>query len=122
MVGIFSGFVSLFASGSTLLCCALPALMVAVGAGASLAGLVSNFPSLVWLSENKEWSFGVSTMLLGIAGYLQWRSRFAPCPIEPLLAAACMRTRKLSLKVYLFSVALFSIGVFFAYIAPYLNQ
>jgi hypothetical protein len=95
--------------------------MVAVGAGASLAGLVSNFPSLIWLSEHKEISFGLSTVLLGVAGWLQWRARFAPCPIEPVLAAACMRSRKLSLQVYLFSVGLFLIGVFFAYGAPYLN-
>jgi hypothetical protein len=122
MVGFLSGFVSLFASTSTLLCCALPALMVAVGAGASLAGLVSTFPSLIWLSEHKELSFGVSTVLLGVAGWLQWRSRFAPCPIDPALAAACMRTRKLSLRVYLFSVGLFLIGLFFAYAAPYLNE
>jgi Sec-independent protein secretion pathway component TatC len=57
-----------------------------------------------------------------VAGWLQWRSRFAPCPIDPALAAACMRTRKLSLRVYLFSVGLFLIGLFFAYAAPYLNE
>jgi hypothetical protein len=33
---------SLFASTSTLLCCALPALLITVGAGAVMAGLTSN--------------------------------------------------------------------------------
>ena len=52
--GVWSSAVSLFASSSTLVCCALPALLVAVGAGAALSSLVSAVPQLVWLSEHKE--------------------------------------------------------------------
>ena len=44
---------SLFASAGTLVCCALPALFVTLGAGAALAGLVGEFPQLVWLSTYK---------------------------------------------------------------------
>jgi hypothetical protein len=45
---------SLFTSFSTLICCALPALLVALGAGAVLSTLVSHVPQLVWVSEHKQ--------------------------------------------------------------------
>jgi mercuric ion transport protein len=48
--------VSLFASTGTLLCCALPALLVTLGLGAVVAGAVSSVPWLVPLSRNKECS------------------------------------------------------------------
>ena len=44
---------SLFASTSTLLCCALPALLITLGAGAVMAGLTAAFPGIMWLSANK---------------------------------------------------------------------
>ena len=44
---------SLFTSLGTLLCCALPSLFVAIGAGAVLAGLISNMPFLIVLSKYK---------------------------------------------------------------------
>ena len=44
---------SLFASTSTLLCCALPALLVTIGAGAVMAGLATNVPGYIWLTERK---------------------------------------------------------------------
>jgi len=46
-------FLTLFTSASTLICCALPALLVAIGAGSVMAGLVSNVPQLIWLSKHK---------------------------------------------------------------------
>ena len=51
--GFWASVASLFASSSTLICCALPALLVALGAGAALSSLVSAVPQLVVLSEHK---------------------------------------------------------------------
>ncbi len=112
---------ALFASSSTLICCALPALLVAVGAGAALAGLSSNFPALVWLSEHKELSFGFSILMLVVAGVAQWRARKAPCPIDPFLAKQCMNMRAVSFRIYCLSFGIFLIGAFFAFLAPLLN-
>ena len=56
------------ASSGTLVCCALPALFVTVGAGAALSSLVSAVPQLVWLSENKEPLFVCRTAQLLPAG------------------------------------------------------
>lgn len=111
---------SLFASTSTLVCCALPALMVSLGMGASLAGLVSTVPQLVWLSKYKIWVFSVSALMLLLAGYWQYRAKDMPCPTDPGLARSCTRMRKISLWVYLFSVLVYIIGFFFAFLAVYL--
>lgn len=116
----FSSLVTLFASSSTLVCCAIPALLVSLGAGAALASLVAVFPQIVWVSENKELVFLISTVLMVIGGIVQWRNRFAPCPIDPKLRQACLRTRKVSLTIYLISLVLLMIGGWFAFIQPLL--
>lgn len=111
---------SLFTSGSTLICCALPATLVAIGSAATLTSLVSNFPQLVWLSEHKALVFGLAGGMLLLAGYLQWQARNAPCPADTRLAAVCTRARRQALYVYGVSVFIFFIGVFFAFVAPLL--
>lgn len=114
----FSSLVSLFASTSTLICCALPALLVSLGAGAALASLVSIFPQIVWISENKELIFLISALLMTVGGVFQYRNRYAPCPTDPALRNACMKTRKMSLNIYVVSLFLLLIGAWFAFIQP----
>lgn len=116
LVNVFS----LFTSASTLICCALPALLVAIGAGAALSGLISTVPQLIWISEHKVPIFGLAGAMLLLAGWLQWHARNAPCPADPQLAAACRQSRRNSLRVYWISVAIFGIGAWFAFIAPLL--
>lgn len=111
---------SLFTSGSTLICCALPATLVAIGSVATLTSLISTFPQLIWISEHKVLVFGLAALMLVIAGVLQWRARNAPCPADPALAAVCTKARKQALCVYWVSVAIFIVGAFFAFVAPYL--
>lgn len=115
---LWSALLSVFTSSSTLVCCALPALLVALGAGATLAGLVSAFPQLVWMSAHKGLVFGLSGGMLGVTGVLQYRARFAPCPADPRLAAACRRTRRVGLGVYLLSLAIYAVGAVFAFLLP----
>lgn len=113
---------SLFASSSTLICCALPALLVALGAGAALSGLVGAFPQIVWLSEHKIGLFVFAGVMLAASGALQWINRNAPCPIDPELRNACLRTRKFSLRVYWVSVGIYLVGGFFAFVLPLLTS
>jgi len=119
---LWSALLSIFTSSSTLICCALPALLVTLGAGATLAGLVSAVPQLIWLSLHKELVFGLAGLMLAAAGALQYRARFAPCPADPRLAAACARTRRISLGVYGLSLAIYAVGVVFAFLLPLLGQ
>ncbi len=116
-----SSLISLFASTSTLICCALPALLVSLGAGAALASLVAVFPQIVWISEHKEAIFLLSCVLMVLGGFLQWRNRFAPCPVDPDLRDACLSTRRTSLRIYFVSFVLLLVGGWFAFIQPLLS-
>lgn len=111
-------YLTLFSSMSTLLCCALPSLLVSLGMGAALAGLVSDYPQLVWLSEHKVLLFSISGLLLAGNGFLLWKNRNAPCPIVLKQREACLSGRKYSKIVYWVSVAIFLTGVTFAFILP----
>lgn len=117
-----TAWLSLFTSTGTLVCCALPALFVSLGAGAALAGLVATVPSLVVLSEYKEFVFGFCAFMLAISGYMQWRNRYAPCPIDPAQRNACLKTRRMSVWIYGVSIAIFMTGAFFAFILPTLTR
>lgn len=108
---------SLFASTSTLLCCALPALLVTIGAGAVMAGLASNVPGYIWLTEHKVGLFLASGFMLALAAIMRWRSRNAPCPIDPDQAQACQRIRRVSGIILYGSVVILLIGGFFAFFA-----
>lgn len=117
----WTAIASLFATSGTLVCCAIPALLVALGAGAALSSLVSVFPQVVWLSEHKAGVFAFAGLMMAGSGALQWRNRNAPCPTDPKLRDACLRTRKVSLAVYSGSVALYLIGGWFAFVQPWLS-
>ena len=111
---------ALLASSATLVCCVLPAVLVAIGAGAVLAGLVSAVPQLVWLSEHKPLVFTVAVALLGISGTALMVGRRAPCPADPALARSCLRLRRISAGVYALALASFLLGAAFAFLLPML--
>jgi hypothetical protein len=119
--GVASSFASLLLSSTTLVCCALPALAVALGAGAVLATFVSVFPFLVTLSMYKGLTFSVAGIGLVAGGIMQYRQRNAPCPADARLAQACMRTRTVSRVAYFASLGLFCVGGFFAFGLPALQ-
>lgn len=115
----FAAWLSLFASTGTLLCCALPSLLVALGMGAAMAGLVSTVPQIVWLSQHKAWVFGGSALMLLFAALMQYRARNEPCPIDPAQAAACTKSRQISKYTLIVATVLWGLGAFFAFVAPY---
>jgi hypothetical protein len=116
--GFWSSVATLLASSSTLVCCALPALLVTLGAGAALSSLVSVFPQIVWLSENKVGLFTVAVVLTLASGVLQWRNRSAPCPTDPALRDACLGARKTSFRLYVLSIFILLVGGWFAFVQP----
>jgi hypothetical protein len=108
---------ALFTSLGTLVCCALPVILVALGAGAVMAGLVSAVPQLVWLSRHKEVVFLVAGVLLLAAFWLRFRNRNS-CPADPAQAAVCKRLRTFGGIVLSLSGASYAVAVFFAFVAP----
>ena len=111
-------YLSLFASSGTIICCALPVLLVSMGAGAALSSFIAVFPQLVTLSIYKIPIFIGAFIMLIIAGMLQYQSRGLPCPTDKKQAYACKQTRKVSMIIYFTSVGIFIIGLLFAFIIP----
>ncbi len=110
------GWLALFASTGTLLCCALPILLVSLGLGATVAALTSHFPVLITLSQFKGWIFMLSGSLLAGTAWLMWRNR-GLCPVDPELAELCQRARLLNRRIWLFAVVIWLTGFTAAYLA-----
>ncbi len=109
--------IALFSSFSTLLCCALPAFLVSLGAGAAVIGLVSIFPQLIWLSQHKVGLFTFAGIMLTVSAIMRYLNRAAPCPADPAQAKACMRLLRWSRGVFIFSLVMYLLGFYFAFIA-----
>jgi hypothetical protein len=114
------GYLSLFTSFGTLLCCALPSLLVLLGLGATVASVLSSVPWLVTISRHKDWVFAVSGVL--IAANFAYVYLTAPkfgreggaCPPDqPDACEAASRTSRIVLWV---SGAIYLVGFFSAYL------
>jgi len=60
-------YFSLFSSFSTLICCALPSVLVLLGMGTTVASLLSAAPWLVDLSRHKTWTFQHRGLLIAMS-------------------------------------------------------
>lgn len=106
---------TLFTTTGTLLCCALPILLVTFGLGATVVAMTSAFPFLIVLTQHKVWIFAVSGLLLVVSGWLLYRPGRA-CPAEPGLARACSRAQRWNRRIYWLSVAIWLLGFSAAYL------
>lgn len=118
-VGVAFG--TLLASSATLVCCVLPAVLVSLGAGATMVGLISAIPQLVWLSERKSAVFMIAALLLTVGAILLWRARALPCPADARAARACQSLRRASSVLYGTALVLFLLGATFTYLLPALG-
>ncbi len=109
-------WLTLFASTGTLICCALPILLVTLGLGAAVAALTSAVPFLITLSQHKIWVFAFSGIMLGLSGWLLYRPGRS-CPSDPELGALCEKTQLWNRRIYWTSAAIWIIGFFAAYLA-----
>jgi len=108
-------WLALFGSSGTLICCALPIILVTLGAGATVGALTSRLPFLITLSDNKLWVFVGSGLLLMLAAWLEWRPG-RQCPTDSALAAACQTSRVWNRRVLVVSIGLWLVGFFFAFL------
>ena len=106
-------WLTLFVTGSTLLCCALPILLVSLGFGAAVASLNYNVPALYFLAEHKLWTLSLSALLLVFLAWVIWRPNQS-CPTDPELAAHCQTAKRWNKRIFWLSVAIWSIGFFFS--------
>jgi hypothetical protein len=113
-------YLSLFTSFGTLVCCALPSILVLVGLGATVASVLSAMPWLVTLSHHKNWVFLISGVLISgnfayvyaVAPRLQLRGE--TCPAES--SEACQTASTMSHAILWVSGIIYCIGVFTAYL------
>lgn len=106
--------VALLFSLSTLVCCALPLLLVTLGLGSVVATLTSSAPWLVTLSHYKAWTFATSALVLSIGGYALYRPGRS-CPADLALADACRRADRWSRRIWWSAVVLWCFALFVAY-------
>jgi len=112
------GSLALLGSSATLVCCVIPALLVTLGFGATLASTISAFPQLTLLSENKEIVFGVSGVLLLATAYARARPEAQTCPTDPALAEACRSSKKWGKTLFVSAVTLYLCSLLFVFIIP----
>src|SRR3984885_12132197 len=62
-----ASYFSLFSSFSTLICCALPSVLVLLGMGTTVASLLSAAPWLVSFSRHKIWTFSIAGILIAMS-------------------------------------------------------
>ncbi|HFB67058.1 MAG TPA: hypothetical protein ENJ60_16105 [Aeromonadales bacterium] len=109
-------WLALFTTTGTLVCCAIPIILVTLGMGATVASMVSTFPFLITLSQHKVWVFAISGVLLTLSLWLMYRPGRS-CPTDPDLAAICTKTQRWNRRIVWFSVILWGIGFFAAFLA-----
>ena len=111
-------FFALLSSSSTLLCCALPAILVSMGAGAVFANIISVVPALTVVSQFKI-EMTIATLIILIAvGVLHLKTAKMPCPADPTLGRACLKSRRRSRIVYYLSCMVFVTASIFTFIVP----
>jgi mercuric ion transport protein len=112
-------YLSLFSSFSTLLCCALPSVLVLLGMGTAVASLLSAAPWLVSLSRHKIWTFSIAGTLIAASFVMTYL-------IAPRLRAGqecaaddpttCGEVSKLSRSLLWGSALIWTAGFFVAYL------
>ena len=103
------GWLVLFTSSTTLVCCALPILLVTLGLGAVSASLFGNLPFLVTLAQYKGWMFTGSGAVLILTGWLMFRSG-RMCPADPELANLCDRAHRWNTRFFWSSAVIWVVG------------
>lgn len=119
-------YFSLFSSFSTLICCALPSVLVLLGMGTAVASLLSVAPWLVSLSRHKIWTFSIAGTLIAASFVMTYvvaprLQRGDVCAADD--PTTCGEVSKLSRVVLWGSALIWSGGFFVAYLlAPILEH
>ena len=108
-------WLALFIASGTLLCCALPILLVTLGFGAVVASLNYNIPGLIFLAEHKVWTLAAAALVLVVLAWVIWRPN-QRCPIDPILAALCEKSKRWNKRIFWLSVMFWFVGFSSSYL------
>ncbi len=113
-------YFSLFTSFGTLICCALPSLLVLLGLGATVASFLTAVPWLITLSQHKIWVFAISGLLIG-ANFLyvyvlapKIKAEGEACSVES--PGGCDTASQVSRTVLWISTGIYLVGFSVAYL------
>ena len=112
-------YFSLFSSFGTLICCALPSVLVLLGMGTAVASLLSAAPWLVSLSRHKIWTFSIAGTLIACSFVMTYviaprlRAGEACAADDP---TTCGEVSRLSRVLLWGSAIIYSGGFFVAYL------
>ncbi len=112
-------YFSLFGSLSTLICCAIPSVLVLLGMGTAVASLLSVAPWLVGFSRHKIWTFSIAGVLISISfvmTYLVAPRLLRGRACEADAPNTCAEVSKMSRIILWASAILWSCGFFVAYL------
>jgi hypothetical protein len=112
-------YFSLFSSFSTLICCALPSVLVLVGMGTAVASLLSAAPWLVGFSHHKAWTFSIAGALIAVSFVMTYviAPRLRPGEVcDANDPTTCGEVSKLSRVLLWLSALIWSCGFFVAYL------
>ena len=104
-------WITLFLTSTTLLCCALPILLVTLGFGFIAAAMSYNIPGFSFLAEHKILTLTFSFLFLLFLAWIIRRPNQS-CPIDPKLAQACAGGKKWNKRIFILSVIIWSLGFF----------
>lgn len=114
-------YLSLFTSLGTLLCCALPSLLVLFGLGATAASFLLASPWLVTLARHKVWVFALSGGLIASDFlYIYWlsprlKAQGHSCSVADGPTARDTATR-ISRAALWVAAVIYAVGFFTAYL------
>jgi len=112
---------TLFVTSGTLICCALPILLVSLGLGTTVAAITSSFPLLITLSQHKLWIFIISGSLLIGSVWMLKRNK-GLCPANTELGKLCQRAQLLNRRIWFISAFIWITGFIAAYLALPIQQ
>lgn len=105
---------ALFTSFGTLLCCVLPAIVATIAGGAAVGAMISAFPWLIPLSQNKGWIFLIAGILILVDVILVFRPNpQTACDVNG--EKGCEITSRFSKRMLILAIIIYGIGAFFSY-------
>lgn len=95
------------------MCCALPSLLVMLGAGGVLAAVFSKYPQIGFIAEHSTLVFIIAGILIVLNTFLYFRKRNEPCEITK--KEACTKARVVQKYLLILTVAIYIIALYAKY-------
>lgn len=111
---LINNLVLLISNGGVMLCCVLPAILVSLGLGSSLATFLSEYPIFIKITSYKDYIFLFVFFILSFNGYILYKNNKKVCEINNL-NKECIEVKRVSKLLYFISIFIFLISLYLSY-------